>query len=178
MARFDSPDEVNAFLEAFYERGYREIDTARSYSPHAPGTSEPRLGAVEAGKRFSIDTKVFSRIPGSHSAKSIKQSISDSLAALKVTQVDIEYLHQPDRATPFEETCEVMNQAYREGKFKRFGLSNYTAEEVERICAICEERGFVKPTVYQGQYNPVVRGAERDLFPVLRRHGIAFYAWR
>ncbi|EHK16215.1 uncharacterized protein TRIVIDRAFT_196045 [Trichoderma virens Gv29-8] len=54
-----------------------------------------------------------------------------------------------------------MDKAYREGKFKRFGLSNYTAAEVEQFLKITEERGFVKPTVYQGQYNPaVINGAD------------------
>ncbi len=69
-----------------------------------------------------------------------------------------------------------MNKAYQEGKFKYFGLSNYTADEVERIVQICKDRGFVEPSVYQGQYNPIVRGGEKELFPVLRKHKIAFYA--
>jgi aflatoxin B1 aldehyde reductase len=64
------------------------------------------------------------------------------------------------------------------GKFKAFGLSNYTAAEVEEILRICDEGGFRKPTVYQGQYNAIVRGGEEELFPLLRKHGIAFYAWR
>jgi aflatoxin B1 aldehyde reductase len=84
----------------------------------------------------------------------------------------------PDRTTPFEETCESMDKAYREGKFRRFGLSNHTAEEVEKIVQICEARGLVKPSVYQGQYNAIVRGGQLELFPVLRKHGIAFFAWR
>lgn len=64
--RYDTPNEVNAYLNAFYNRGYRQIDTARLYSTGAPGTSEPRLGAVGAGERFTIDTKVLSQEPGSH----------------------------------------------------------------------------------------------------------------
>ncbi|KAJ9143392.1 Aflatoxin B1 aldehyde reductase member 2 [Pleurostoma richardsiae] len=177
MARFDTPAEVTAILDAFAQRGYTEIDSARYYSPHAPGTCEPRLGAAGAGERFAVSTKVASREPGNHSKAQIAKSIDDSLAALKLKQVDIEYLHQPERTTPFEETCEAMDKAYREGKFKRFGLSNYPASEVEEILQICEARGFVKPTVYEGQYNPIVRGAEKELFPLLRKHSIAFYAW-
>jgi len=71
-----------------------------------------------------------------------------------------------------------LDQAYRAGKFKSFGFSNYTAAEVEEFVKICEEKGFVKPSVYQGQYNPIVRTGEKELFPVLRKHGIVFYAWR
>jgi aflatoxin B1 aldehyde reductase len=178
MAKFGTPDNVRHFLDYFYNRGYRDLDTARAYSPHAPGTAEPLLGAAEAGERFNIDTKILSVGDRPHTREKIEQNINDSLAALKVPQVDVEYLHAPDRTTPFEETCEAIDKAYREGKFRRFGLSNYTAQEVERIVQICEQRGFIKPSVYQGQYNAVVRGGEKELFPTLRKHQIAFFAWR
>ncbi|OAL36527.1 hypothetical protein AYO20_04143 [Fonsecaea nubica] len=175
--RYDAPNEVNAYLDAFYERGGRQIDTARSYSPEAHGSSEERLGAVEAGTRFSIATKVLSLTPGSHSKENIKENIAASLSLLKIPKIDIEYLHMPDRTTPFEEALAAVNEAYTQGKFERFGLSNYTAEEVDKVVHICEEKGFVKPSVYQGQYNPIIRSGEKELFPVLRKHGIAFYAW-
>ncbi|KAI0827811.1 hypothetical protein F5Y06DRAFT_302420 [Hypoxylon sp. FL0890] len=190
-ARFDTPDEVNSFLNTFAARGYNQLDTARTYSPMAPGSSEQRLADVAAGDRFLIDTKVASSEPGAHTKEEVLTSsepgahtkekvlknIDLSLDALKVKQINIEYLHRPDRTTPFEQACEAMDQAYKEGKFKQWGISNYKAEEVQRFIDICEERGFVKPTVYQGQYNAIVRGGEKELFPVLRKHGIAFYAY-
>ncbi len=37
------------------------------------------------------------------------------------------YLHGPDRTTPFEVTLKGVNDLYKEGKFKRFGISNYMA---------------------------------------------------
>ncbi|UKZ51100.1 hypothetical protein TrVGV298_004855 [Trichoderma virens] len=144
--RYDTPEEVNAYLNAFYDRGYNHIDTARSYSTGAPGTSEPRLGAVEAGKRFTIDSKALSREPGSHTREKIAKEVDLSLKALQIDQINVYYLHQPDR-------------------------------EVEQILEICERRGFVKPSVYEGQYNPIVRGGEKKLFPLLRKNNIAFYAW-
>lgn len=177
MARFDTPDEVNSFLDVFAKRGHTQIDTSRMYSPHAPGTSEPRLGAASAGDRFAIDTKVTSWKPGTHTKEKVLREIDVSLEALRVDQINIEYLHVPDRTTPFEEACEAMDRALGEGKIRRWGVSNYTAEEVQRFVDICEERGFVKPSVYQGQYNPVVRGAEKDLIPVLRKNGMAFYGY-
>ena len=88
------------------------------------------------------------------------------------------YLHAPDRTTPFEETCRAMDAEWRKGKFARFGISNYRADEVEAIVDICEKEGFVKPSVYQGRYNAIIRGGEEMLFPILRKHGIAFYAYR
>ena len=35
------------------------------------------------------------------------------------------YLHGPDRTTPYEDTLRTVNELYNEGKFKRFGISNY-----------------------------------------------------
>ena len=35
------------------------------------------------------------------------------------------YLHGPDRGTPYEVTLKAVDELYKEGKFKRFGISNY-----------------------------------------------------
>lgn len=40
-----------------------------------------------------------------------------------------------------------------------------------------KEHGYILPTVYQGNYNPVARLQETVLFPTLRKLGIAFYAY-
>lgn len=49
---------------------------------------------------------------------------------------------------------------------------------VEEYIQICEEKGYVKPTWYQGQYSIVCRTAESALLPALRKHGIKFTAYR
>jgi len=41
--------------------------------------------------------------------------------------------------------------------------SNYSVQEVKEILGICEKNGWVKPPVYQGQYNPAVRSREDSL---------------
>jgi hypothetical protein len=48
--------------------------------------------------------------------------------------------------------CKYVNAVlffYREGKFKRLGLSNYSAWEVARTMEICAREGWLQPTVYQ-----------------------------
>ena len=70
-----------------------------------------------------------------------------------------------------------MNELHKRGKFKRFGLSNFKPEEVEEVVKVCKENNFVPPTVFQGNYSPVARRQDTELFPVLRKHGIAFYAY-
>lgn len=141
------------------------------------GNSESRLGSVEAGKRFLIDTKVKSWEPKSHTKENVLRDIDQSLEKLRIPQINLEYLHVPDRTTPFQEACEAMDEAHKAGKIKSWGLSNYKAEEVQEIVDICEQHGYVKPSVYQGHYNALVRGGEKALFPTLRKHGMAFYAY-
>ncbi|RGP70964.1 hypothetical protein FSPOR_3651 [Fusarium sporotrichioides] len=175
MARFSAPDEVNAFLDVFSNHGHGQIDTAAVYSPGAPYTSEPRIGAVSAGDRFQIDTKA-DWFEG-HTKESVLRDIDNSLRNLKIDQINIYYLQLPDRVHPLEPVLEVLDQAHRDGKIKAWGISNYRADEVQKAIDVCEKLGFVKPSVYQGHYNPIVRGGEKELFPLLRKHDMAFYAY-
>lgn len=165
--------EVSGVLDTFYERGYRDLDTSRLY----PG-SEVRLGRAKAASRFAIHTKVQSGQPGDHEPAKLQNSIEQSLVDLQTTSVETMFLHIPDRKTPFEEVAKVMNDAIRQGKFRRFGLSNYSAAEVKQFIDICKKNGYTTPSVYQGHYNALVRGGEKDLFPLLREHSIAFFAYR
>lgn len=59
----------------------------------------------------------------------------------------------------------------------KFGLSNFTPGDVRRIYDYAKSKGYVLPTVYQGNYNPVARHYETTLFPILRELDIAFYAY-
>lgn len=86
-------------------------------------------------------------------------------------------MHNPERRTSLEDTFAGVNELYQQGAFRRLGLSNYTAQEVEDVVQLSEERGWVRPSVYQGIYSAVARRCEDELFPTLRRHGIAFYAY-
>lgn len=49
---------------------------------------------------------------------------------------------------------------------------------VEEWLKISDEKGYVKPTVYQGQYNLFCRTLEDALFPILRANAIKFNAYR
>jgi aflatoxin B1 aldehyde reductase len=57
-------------------------------------------------------------------------------------------------------------------------VSNYKADTLKELLAICEEKGYVKPTVYQGMYNVLCRHADSKLFPLLREHGIVYNVYR
>lgn len=76
-----------------------------------------------------------------------------------------------------EETLRGINDVYKTGFFKRFGLSNYKAEDVQKVYDICKEKGYPLPVVYQGNYSAVARKQETLLFPTLRKLGMSFYAY-
>jgi hypothetical protein len=43
------------------------------------------------------------------------------------SKIDMWYLHGPDRTTDYAVTLKTIDELHREGKFNRFGISNYTA---------------------------------------------------
>ena len=185
QTRVHSLPACSAILDVFQRHGHREIDTARFYGE---GSSEEYLGQLDWQKRGLImDTKYYptagrtmskSNEPAGgwkHTPEHLRQNLMDSLMALKTDNVDMWYLHGPDRTTDFEITLNAVNELHREGYFRRFGISNYMAWEVARICEICREKGYIMPSVYQGLYNALHRSVEPELFECLRHYGVAFY---
>lgn len=102
---------------------------------------------------LTLATKCWPDEPGTHKASVLKEQLTLSLKELKADCVDIFYLHAPDRSVPYEETLEALNGLHKDGKFVQLGLSNYAAFEVAEIVVMCKERGWVRPTIYQGMYN-------------------------
>lgn len=71
-----------------------------------------------------------------------------------------------------------MNEGRLHGDFRRLAMFNYKAEEVAEIIGICDRNGYAKPSVFEGHYNLMLRGGERELFPLPREHGVAFVPYR
>ena len=170
-----SPSQLRPVLQMLKRHNVRELDTARAYNR---GRNEELLGDIpEANDEFSIATKVAGFSKGSLTFPKVIDGCNASLAALKQEKIDLFYFHGPDRQTPLEESCKAINQLYQEGKITTFGISNFNAEEVQEMHSHCTKNGWVLPTVYQGGYNGLGRTGETTLFPVLRKLGIAFYAY-
>lgn len=70
-----------------------------------------------------------------------------------------------------------VQDAYNAGYFNRFGLSNFTAEQVQEVHDYQNKKGWVLPSHFQGNYNPVARKIETDLLPTLRKLNMSFYAY-
>ena len=172
-ARITSLDEFGRCLDYLASREYTEVDTARMYLGEKQEEFTAAVGWKERG--LNLATKVYPTEPGIHKPDNLRKKLNESLAALKTEQVDIFYLHAADRSVPFAETLEEVNKLYNEGKFKRLGLSNYTSFEVAEIVIMCNERGWVCPTIYQAMYNAISKCARQKSEQVtnLIKHGIS-----
>ncbi|GAA5931445.1 hypothetical protein JCM1841_001670 [Sporobolomyces salmonicolor] len=179
MSRVHDLETCGKMLDVFQSHGHTEVDTAVMYGE---GTSEEYLGELEWKKRgLVMDTKLY---PGpfkgekiSHSRADLRKYLELQLKNLQTDSVDMWYLHAPDRSVPYEETLAGVDELYKEGKFKRFGLSNYAAWEVAEIVGICEKNGWIKPTAYQVVYNALQRCIEPELIPCVRKFGLSLYVF-
>ncbi len=168
--------DVDAFIKVFLDAGYDELDTAYVYNE---GNCEKFLGEVlpSLNRPFKIATKVNPRITGKLDADAAYKQVNESLERLKLDSVDTVFLHFPDPATPVESVLSAMADLHSQGKFKELGLSNYPAWMVADVWYICKSHGWVLPTVYEGVYNPLTRGAEVELNDCLNHYGLRFYAY-
>lgn len=137
-ARITSLDEYKKCLDYLSSKGYNELDTAAAYVAGKQEGFTRDAGFSERG--FSIASKIMPKAPRDHGPEKLPAAWQVSLDKLGVEGADIFYLHAPDRTLPFEETLECVDAMYREGKFKKLGLSNYAAWEVAEIVGICERR--------------------------------------
>ncbi|KAJ6551467.1 aldehyde reductase [Mycena capillaripes] len=170
---FPNEESIERVYKLLDEGGCNTIDTARLY-----GNSEEWMGKTGAGKRFIIDSKTPGGfIPGGSTGEAIPQHARETVERLGVEKVDVFYIHAPDPSVELEEQLKGINEAYKAGRFKRFGLSNFKPADVQRAYDICKEKGYPLPTVYQANYNAVARKQEIELVPLLRKLGIAFYVY-
>lgn len=172
-----TPFDDTAYLAEVYKilqkHGVTTIDSSQNY-----GASEELLGVTNAGETFTLDTKwKGGYIPGWATKENIVNSAKESIKKLGVKQVDIFYIHVPDPKMPIADTLAGVQEVYELGFFKRFGLCNYVAEDVQKVYDHCKEKGYVLPTIYQGMYSAVARRSETALFPTLKKLGILFYAY-
>ncbi len=170
-------DDVGKIIDLFLQSGYRELDTAFVYNG---GESERLLGQALASMdrdRFKIATKVNPRITSRLDYDAVLSQCTESLARLRLDSVDILYLHFPDPDTPLESALKACAELQENGKFKELGVSNFPAWLVAETCHICDSHGWIRPTVYEGLYNPLSRFAERELDRALDYYGMRFYAY-
>jgi len=166
-----------AMVQRFLEAGHHEVDTAHVYNE---GKTETIIGSIlteSAGDSLYLATKAHPRITGRLDGAAVAMQLDESLRRLGRDSVDLLYFHMPDPHTPIEEALEECANLHEQGKFTELGLSNFPAWMVVDIWHLCKERGWPRPSVYQGLYNGLSRKVESELFPALRKLGMRFYAF-
>ena len=133
------------------ESGYRHIDTAQAYGNEV-GVGE----AIKASKLKREDIYVTTKVKAEiKNYKEAKESIDESLRKLGLDYVDLILIHCPQpwalfrgKRRYFEENIEVwraLEEAYKDGKAKAIGVSNFLVDDLENIMNNCE----IKPMANQ-----------------------------
>ena len=106
------------------------------------------------------------------SAYHIRRACEASLRRLQTDHIDLYQMHHVDRATPWEEIWQAMEQLVREGKISYVGSSNFAAWDVALAQSAATARHFLGLTSEQSLYNLAVRAVELEVIPALRHLGI------
>jgi aryl-alcohol dehydrogenase-like predicted oxidoreductase len=183
-------DELESFavMDAAVDAGITFFDTADVYGgPMSPdmkkgyGTAEETIGRwlQRSGRRDDIvlATKVYQPMglgPNDRrlSAYHIRRACEASLRRLQTDHIDLYQMHHVDRATPWEEIWQAMEQLVREGKISYVGSSNFAGWDVALAQCAASARHFLGLVSEQSLYNLAVRAAEQELIPALRALGV------
>ena len=157
-----TPDQAeSAVLEALKD-GYRLIDTANAYvNEKAVGRAMKKSGL--AREDIFLETKIW---PSFYEQE---DAIEKTLERLDTDYIDLLLIHQP--SGNYVAGYRLMEEAYKAGKVKAIGLSNFTKEQVQEILDICE----VKPAVLQTEVHPYFQ--EKELKEFLDKEKIKIQAW-
>ena len=157
-----TPDEAEASVLSALQCGYRLIDTANAYVNEKAVGRAMRKSGISRDEIF-LETKLW---PSFYEQE---DAVEKTLQRLETDYIDLLLIHQP--AGNYVAGYRLMEKAYKEGKVRAIGLSNFTPEQVQEILDICE----VKPAVLQTEVHPYSQ--EKELKAFLDKEGIVIQAW-
>ena len=157
-----TPDEAEASVLSALQCGYRLIDTANAYVNEKAVGRAMRKSGIPRDEIF-LETKLW---PSFYEQE---DAVEKTLQRLGTDYIDLLLIHQP--AGNYVAGYRLMEKAYKEGKVRAIGLSNFTPEQVQEILDICE----VKPAVLQTEVHPYSQ--ENELKAFLDKEGIVIQAW-
>ena len=157
-----SPDEAEASCVSALAGGCRLIDTANAYvNERAVGQAMKRSGLKR--EEIFLETKLW---PSFYEQA---DAVEKTLERLDTSYIDLLLIHQP--AGNYAAGYRLMEKAYKEGKVRCLGLSNFNMEQIKEILSICE----VKPAILQTEVHPYFQ--EKELKKFLTSQGMAIQAW-
>jgi aryl-alcohol dehydrogenase-like predicted oxidoreductase len=183
-------DESSSFavMDAAVDAGINFLDTADVYGgPQTPdmkkgyGVAEETVGRwlQRSGHRGDVvlATKVYQPMglgPNDRrlSAYHIRRACEASLRRLQTDHIDLYQMHHVDRATPWEEIWQAMEQLVREGKISYVGSSNFASWDVALAQCAASARHFLGLVSEQSLYHLANRAVEQEMIPALRALGV------
>ena len=157
--------------------GYRHIDTAQAYGNERGVGEGVRTCGVPREEIF-----VTGKVAAEHKTyESVAKSIDESLAKLGMDYMDLMIIHCPQPWAEFrgerryftenKEVWRALEKAYKDGKVKAIGVSNFLVDDLENILDGCE----VKPMV--NQILTHITNTPLELINFCREHGILCEAY-
>ncbi|MGO4395238.1 aldo/keto reductase [Variovorax sp. M-6] len=147
------------------EAGYRHIDTAASYmNEEAVGLGLRASGVVR--EEIFVTSKLWVQDAG---YEKTRLAIDKSLRKLQLDYLDLYLIHQP--YSDVHGSWRAMQEAYKAGKLRAIGLSNFQPDRLMDIKAFNE----VPPAVNQIEINPFHQQEESVAF--MRENGVQAEAW-
>ena len=157
-----SPQEAEASCISALQDGYRLIDTANAYvNEKAVGRAMKKSGI--AREEIFLETKLWPSFYNDVDA------VEKTLQRLDTDTIDLLLIYQP--AGNYIAGYRLMEQAYKAGKVRAIGLSNFNEEQIREILSVCE----VRPAVLQTEIHPYSQ--EKGLKEFLSKEDIVIQAW-
>lgn len=157
-----TPDQAEQAVVDALACGYRMIDTAQAYmNERAVGRGIKRSGV--AREDIFISTKIWV------SQYLTEGTVEKSLELLGTDYIDLMFIHQP--AGDFMAGYRKLEKAYKEGKIKSIGISNFQGEKLKKLLDECE----IKPHVIQMEAHPYYR--DEETIAALAPCGCCVMAW-
>ena len=164
----DDNDSIAAIHKAL-ELGINWIDTAAVY-----GLGHSEEVVARALRTTSHHPYIFTKCglvwdekrEVSNSLKHIRREAEDSLRRLAVDAIDLYQVHWPKPDEEIEEAWGVMADLQREGKVRWIGVSNFSADQMERAMKIAPI------TSNQPPYSMLNRAVESSILPFCEKNNI------
>lgn len=148
---FINDDDVVQVVKDAVNIGYRHIDTAQAYQ-NEKGVGEGIRTCSAAREDVFVTTKLAAEVKSYNEAVA---SINKSLDTLGLDYIDLMIIHSPKPWMKFHdddhyfegnrEAWKALEEAYKAGKLRSIGLSNFEKEDISNILKSCS----VKPMVNQ-----------------------------
>ena len=156
------PKDAEVSVREALKMGYRLIDTANAYvNERAVGRGIKESG-IERSEIF-VSTKLW---PSEYENEN---AIDETLERLGLDYIDLLFLHQP--AGNYIAGYKMLEKAYKEGKIKAIGISNFEGKYIEEILTKFE----TKPQVIQVEAHPYY--TQDELRKTLDKYDIKLMSW-